>query len=257
MQSQIRPCRLRDGGVTSPSFVPRTGGVTTIMQRPPPGWVPYGPPPQPPKKSLATRIGCGGFIVIAFCLFGSCAVCSKLRSTANAPVAQSTPSQGGTPAPAVPTAPDDPEKHLLTDEEKGFVGAAGDYLATLNREDKKLAVVMAGAQTGDSTLADIKVAIETARASERDYSTPSVPTPFAAVDKKIRRCKALHDTAFTGMLAGIRDVNTAQIGTGTANMEKAVLVTNECIEDLRVAMKGVADRRRNAAKADAGKAKSP
>ncbi len=48
---------------------------------PPPGWVPYGPPPQPPKKSLLARIGCGGVIVIAFGLFGSCMLC---RSAATA-----------------------------------------------------------------------------------------------------------------------------------------------------------------------------
>jgi hypothetical protein len=47
-------------------------------QGPPPGWVPYGPPPQPPKKSLMTRIGCGGFIVIVFGIAGSCALCRSM-----------------------------------------------------------------------------------------------------------------------------------------------------------------------------------
>ena len=168
-------------------------------------------------------------------------------------------SQAAVPAPAVRAPADDPEKHLLTDGEKEFLGAAGDYLETVNKEDKKLAIVMAGAQTGESTLADIKAAIETARANEGDYqvASPSVPAPFAAVDKKIRRCKALHDTAFTGMFAGARDANPSQVESGTANFERVVLLTNECIQDLRVAMQGVADKRRKAAKSDAGKAKSP
>lgn len=167
--------------------------------------------------------------------------------------------QGAVPAPAVPATPDDPEKHLLTDGEKDFLGSAGDYLEMVNKEDKKLVIVMAGAQTGDSTLDDIKTAIGTARANEGDYrvGAQSVPAPFAAVDKKIRRCKALHDSAFSAMFAGARDSNTAQVESGTANFERAVLLTNECIQDLRVAMQGVADKRRKAAKADAGKPQSP
>jgi hypothetical protein len=160
-------------------------------------------------------------------------------------------------APVAEVASEDPEKHLLTDEEKKFLNTAGDYLETVNKEDKKLAIVMAGAQTGESTIEDIKGAIQTARANEGDYRTSSVPTPFAAVDKKIRRCKALHDSAFTGMLAGARDSNTALVESGTANLERAVLLTNECIEDLRVVMKGVADKRRASAKVDAGKSKLP
>jgi hypothetical protein len=175
------------------------------------------------------------------------------RVSAKRSLAAVTEAPKAAAAPVPAAAAEDPEKHLLTDEEKAFLNAAGDYLSTLNTEDAKLAKVMAGAQTGESTLGDIKAAIENARAREGDYSVGSVPAPFAAVDKKIRTCKGLHDSAFDGMLAYWKDSNTSHIKNGTATFEKAGVLENECIHDLTAAMQAVATKRRKANVADAGK----
>jgi|SRR5271157_2036251 len=130
-----------------------------------------------------------------------------------------------------------PDARSLTVAEKKYFGAAGGYLKTVYTEDTRLARTMAGAQTAESTLGDIKDAIQHAKAAEDvayfgDYKPAAVPARFEPVDNKIGRCKSLHDAAFKELLAYWTDQNTAHIESGNATLKRAILITNECVTDL-------------------------
>jgi hypothetical protein len=149
--------------------------------------------------------------------------------------------------------PNHPNANLLSESEKKYFGAAGGYLGSVNKYDTVLAKAMAGASTGESTLGDIKEAIESTRdllnaAYYGDYQSAPPPPAFAALNKKIEKCKALHDSAFKELLAYWDDSNTAHIVSGSATLKRAALVTNECIAEVTKAMKRLSEERKKAAK---------
>lgn len=159
------------------------------------------------------------------------------------------------PAPAPVTAVDaaHPTAQLLSESEKKYFGAAGGFLKSVNEQDTVLAKTMAGASTGESTLGDIKEAIERTRrvldaAYFGDYQPAPPPPALAALNKKIEKCKALHDSAFRELLEYWDDSNTAHIESGSATLKRAALVTNECIADVTKAMKQLAEERKKATK---------
>jgi hypothetical protein len=144
---------------------------------------------------------------------------------------------------------EDPDNHLLSDSEKEFFGATVLYLKTVSDEDVRMTAVMAAAPSGGSTDDDIKDAIEHARSADEasytnDYRSVSVPAGLAALDKKIRRSKSLHDATFNEMLAFWDDSSTGHITKGGSMLNRAVLLANECVNDANLAMMGLAEKRR-------------
>jgi len=143
-----------------------------------------------------------------------------------------------------------PNTTLLSEQEKKFFGAELRYLKTVHDEDARLADVMidADAAKSDSSLDDIKVAIARARSLEEhsysgDYQSAAVPPGLGAYDAKIRRCKALHDSAFKEILAFWVDSKASHINDGMTLFHRAVLLTNECINDGGTAMTTMANNR--------------
>jgi hypothetical protein len=154
----------------------------------------------------------------------------------------------GTATPVEAT-PADPDEHLLSDNEKEFFSAVARYLKTVSDEDVRMTAVMAAAPSGNSTSDDIKYAIEHARSADEtsytnDYRPIPVPAGLAALDKKIRRSKRLHDATFNELLAFWDDSSTSHITKGGSMLNRAVLLANECVHDANLAMMGMAEKRR-------------
>lgn len=147
-----------------------------------------------------------------------------------------------------------PDALLFSDAEKKYFGAAGAYLKTVHEQDFRLATVMGGAQTGESTLGDINGVIRGARSVEEtsyfgDYKSAAVLSGCGALDRKIQRCKRLHDSAFEELLAYWRDSNLAHIESGNATLRQAVIATNECVSALNAKMDALKRERQSKTKA--------
>lgn len=162
----------------------------------------------------------------------------------------STPRQAEVPqaAPAHASSATSPEtlstfpRPQLSAMEKKYIGAAGGFLKTLNEQDSRLAAVMAGATTGESTLDMIKSAIQRAQTVESagfhgDYIPAKVPTDYQTIDRKIKKTYQLHEAAFKELLAYWQDSNTAHISSGNVALQRAVALANECIAELTQQMK--------------------
>ena len=191
------------------------------------------------KPSQAAAAGCLILLVIVVVLIWGLgkSVKEKDREIVNssAPASSQSATSSGS---AVD--PGHPDAHLFSDDEKKYFGAAAGYLKTANEEDTRLAVVMAGGLTGESTLGDIKEAIKSARSVEDAvylgfYQFASPPERFVEIHeihKKIQRCRKLHNSAFDEFLEYWSDSNLAHLESGNATFKRAVIVTNECIDDL-------------------------
>ncbi len=193
-----------------------------------------GSPPMPAqsrKKAspLFTLLIVGVVCLIGLCLLG--ALVSIFRGSSGGSQPSPAPSAGGV------VDPNHPKAHLFSDDERKYFSVAGGYLKTVNEQDTRLATVMVGVRSGESTLGDIKGAIKDARSIENagysgDYQSASPPDVFSDIDQKIQRCKKLHDSAFDELLDYWNDSNPAHIQSGSATLKRAAVVTNECIHDL-------------------------
>lgn len=139
------------------------------------------------------------------------------------------------------------ECFAITGEEKEYIGRAGGYLSSLNKLDTEVAMIMAGANTGESTLGDIENAIKKARNVESyawtgDYLNNGklvVSPVFSKLHGKIEKCHKLHISAWNELLEYWKDSNIAHIQSGNSVLKTAVLLTNECINDLSLIMKSL------------------
>jgi hypothetical protein len=135
----------------------------------------------------------------------------------------------------------------LSEVEKKYLGAALGYLNTVNEQDSRLAGVMAGASTGESTLGMIKDAIKRDQLVESagflgDYSPAAIPVVYQALDIKIKEVHRLHSDSFKEMLEYWKDSNTDHISSGNLVLKRAVLLTNECIGELNRILKSVGSK---------------
>jgi hypothetical protein len=157
---------------------------------------------------LAVVIGCGGRI-----------------QTANQP-AEPTPS-------SVSTSP----AGTLSQPEKKYLGAALGYLSTLDKQNTRLATVMAGASTGESTLGEIKKTIERAQTVENagyfgDYKSANPPPGYGSVDKDLNEIHDMYVAVFDEYLEYWKDQNLAHIPSGTAKFKVAVKRADGTIKKL-------------------------
>ena len=125
----------------------------------------------------------------------------------------------------------------LSAVEKEYFEVAGGFLATLNTEDTRVAVTMAGAPTGKSTLEMIREEIKRAKSVQSTafygkYKLIDIPEGFEVIDRKIQEAYRLHDAAYAEYLDYWKDSDTGHIERGTNILERAALLTNECIDDL-------------------------
>ncbi len=127
---------------------------------------------------------------------------------------------------------------------KEYIGHAGSYLQTQNKQGLKLAQVMIRFGTGEATLGDVKKAIKDARFVEDyawredylDHGKLVVPQSLSTLDAKIKRCHQLHVAAWNEMLEYWRDNNIAHLESGIATGKVAAMLANECLADLTVVM---------------------
>ncbi len=130
----------------------------------------------------------------------------------------------------------------ITAVERAYLGSAGGYLQTLNTQDARLATAMAGANTGRTTLGEIKKAIERCRFVENagwygDYKKNPAPPSLAYLDRSITECRRLHASALDEMLEYWEDGNLEHVQSGTQVFETAVRETNKCIDEVTQALR--------------------
>lgn len=129
---------------------------------------------------------------------------------------------------------------VATDSVAAFVGAAGGYLVTANKEGHAVAAASAGLQDGSTTLTDVQQAISNARDVENvayveDYEAhrgPRVPAAFALDTARLQETHRLFQDATGEMLRYWDDQNTEHIVSGTRTFRRAVLVMNKAVADI-------------------------
>lgn len=119
---------------------------------------------------------------------------------------------------------------------KKYVGEVLGYLKTVNEHDMRMAKTMAGAETGTSSLTDIKEVIERAKFVEslafgEMYSARPAPPGFEAAVAGVDETHRLHVSAFREYLAYWKDENLAHLVSGNAVMKQAVIQTNASIDE--------------------------
>ena len=134
----------------------------------------------------------------------------------------------------------------ITDAEKTYVSAAVSYLDTANKQGTNVALAMAGANDGSSTLGDIKAAIKRAKSVENagyhgDYRSKidkvAVPSRFLAMQQQLEETHRLFQAAMKEYLEFWKDSNSAHIVSGNATYERCVLIMNKTIEAHSSALK--------------------
>lgn len=202
-------------------------------------------PPKPPKPSLLDSIGrslqIAGIIItllvsgfFAFSIF--CLI-----------VYLFSPSESKTPNPQAQAIQTKSMSSTLSSTQKEYISRAGGYLDTLNKYDRQVAEAMVGLNTGETTLNDVKKAIEKTKYVEdagwhgdyQNYGKLIVPSSYFSLDAKIKKCRQLHDSALREMLDFWKDGNNAHIESGTKTFELAILTTNECIDDLNILLQSL------------------
>jgi hypothetical protein len=128
--------------------------------------------------------------------------------------------------------------------EKAYVSSAGGYLKTQNEQGLVVARAMAGINTGETTLGDLREAIKRARfvtnaAWQGDYlkfGKLVVPPSFTAIDHKIRHSHSLRESAFKEWLEYWKDNNPSHIESGTATFKRSEQIAQEAVKELTAAM---------------------
>lgn len=132
--------------------------------------------------------------------------------------------------------------------EKNYISSANGYLQSLYKYDMQLGNVMAGASSGQSTLAEIKDEIERVKSIQDaawygDYQKyPPASPEQKAVGVKITECRRLHDSSFKEMLVYWKDGNVAHIQSGTLVFQRGIQLGNECIVELGNITKALTDK---------------
>jgi tetratricopeptide (TPR) repeat protein len=116
-------------------------------------------------------------------------------------------------------------------DERVFLDAAGFFFAVQNQQCKSAAEVMALADTGHTTLKDIRSALEESRSKiaaswQTDYlpaTKKGVPLKFVALDKRLHDLYKLEQSAFDEMLAYWKDRKTSHITTGSDQLKRAAV----------------------------------
>lgn len=132
-----------------------------------------------------------------------------------------------------------------TELEKTYIAAAGGYLKTQNEQGLRVATAMAGLNSGETTLEQVRKAIKDSRfvtnmGFQGDYVKSGklvVPEIFSKIDKKIRRSHALRDAAFEEYLAYWKDGNVAHIESGSATFKRSEQLAQEATKELTAKMK--------------------
>lgn len=199
--------------------------------------------PEPPKPSLLDVIAgiialfiSGFFFFSIFCLIIYLFYPTKSK-TPN-PQAQAVQTKSVIVSPMSST---------MSSTQKEYISRAGGYLDTLNKYDRQVAEAMVGLNTGETTLNDVKKAIEKTKYVEdagwhgdyQNYGKLIVPSSYFSLDAKIKKCRQLHDSALREMLDFWKDGNNAHIESGTKTFELAILTTNECIDDLNILLQSL------------------
>jgi len=135
----------------------------------------------------------------------------------------------------------------MSSTQKEYISRAGGYLDTLNKYDRQVAEAMAGLNSGETTLNDVKKAIKETQYIEdaswhgdyQNYGKLIVPSSCFSLDAKIKKCRQLHDSALREMLDFWKDGNNAHIESGIKTFELAIRLANECVADLSTLMQSL------------------
>ncbi|MHC4277817.1 MAG: hypothetical protein ACYSTI_10930 [Planctomycetota bacterium] len=129
--------------------------------------------------------------------------------------------------------------------EKEYIGRAGGYLSTLDKQDKLVAQIIAGWNTGTMTMDDVKHSLNNAKFIENTawrgdylkYGELIVPEPFSALDKKLHKTHQRHRAAFGELLQYYADYDTSHIINGQASFRVATILRIQCFNDLKAYLK--------------------
>jgi hypothetical protein len=132
----------------------------------------------------------------------------------------------------------------LSETEKVYISSASGYLSTLDKQDKLVAQIIAGWNTGAMTMDDVKHSLNNAKFIENTawrgdylkYGELIVPEPFSALDKKLRKTHQQHRAAFGELLQYYADYDTSHIINGQESFRIAIILWTQCINDLGVIM---------------------
>lgn len=139
----------------------------------------------------------------------------------------------------------------LSSTQKEYISRATSYLNTLNEYDIQIVEIGAEVNRGKTTLNgnDVKKMIEKAKYVEdaswlgdyQNYGKLIVPSSCFSLDAKIKKCRQLHNSALQEMLDVCKEkyVSNAQIENGVHTFELAILMTNECIDDLNILLQSL------------------
>jgi hypothetical protein len=171
------------------------------------------------RTSIVTKILA---VILLFPL--ALALVSQLFSTTNTTDQSVQDSPPSIATQAIASQPESSNPAKISDAMKTYLGAAAGFLITHNAQGEKVAQAMAGANTGATTLTQIKKTIEGARSVtlagfEGDYLKYGkllVPDDYAEIDKLIRLSFSQRDAAYEEYLAFFADNNTAHIESASA-----------------------------------------
>jgi hypothetical protein len=132
-----------------------------------------------------------------------------------------------------------------SDVEKAYLGAAGGYLKTQNGQGVTVATAMAGLNSGETTLTQVRKAIKDARfvtnmAFQGDYLKSDqlvVPPIFSHIDTIIRKSHTLRDAAYQEFLEYWKDENAAHIQSATKTLKRSEQLAQDAMVKLTAQMK--------------------
>jgi hypothetical protein len=151
---------------------------------------------------------------------------------------------------STPTAKVEPDKPtgIASTPEGNYLGAAASYLRSANEQGNKLALAMAGASDGSSTLSDIKDALKKAKFVEsmgytgdyQDRTKGNVPSRYKSLADNVDEVHRLFQASTKEMLLYWEDQNAAHIESGQRTLQRSFLLINESVKQLRKEMAALA-----------------
>lgn len=128
----------------------------------------------------------------------------------------------------------------LSADEGKFLNAAAFFLAVQQQQCKSAAEVMASADSGHTSLKDIKSTLEESRTKiaaswQTDYlpvTKKGVPFKFVSLDKRLQDLYKLEQSAFDEMLAYWKDRKTSHITTGSDQLKRAVSESSSIAKEI-------------------------
>lgn len=128
----------------------------------------------------------------------------------------------------------------ISNDEKMYLEAAGFFFAVQHQQCKSAIEMMASAETGHTSLKEIKIALENAHSKidtswQTDYlpvAKKGIPFKFLGLDKRLQDLYKLEQSAFEEMLAYWKDRKTGHISDGSDQLRRAAIESAAIAKEL-------------------------